>query len=123
MALTFDSGVILSTEIRCLSLLGVKGLLHVFSLSAPGDYRGALNFKLTASGFVSVTEEVMNMIKKIQFQIKFEVNLNLMNLLKSSGNWLFILIWVLKIIENKNGFNIKPNIYSRIQKYLWAIIL
>ena len=89
MALTFDSGVILSTEIRCLSLLGVKGLLHVFSLIAPGDYRGALNFKLTASGFVSVTEEVMNMIK---FQIKFEVNLNLMNLLKSSGNWLFILI-------------------------------
>ena len=90
MALTFDSGVILSTEIRCLSLLGVKGLL--LSIIAPGDYRGALNFKLTASGFVSVTEEVMNMIKKIQLQIKFEVNLNLMNLLKSSGNWLFILI-------------------------------
>ena len=72
--------------------LRVKGLLHVFSQIAPSDYRGALNFKLTAWGFTSVTEEVMNMIKKIQFQIKFEVNLNLMNLLKSRGNWLFILI-------------------------------
>ena len=30
---------------------------------------GALNFKMAASGSVSVTEEVMNMIKKIQFQI------------------------------------------------------
>ena len=30
---------------------------------------GALNFKMAALGFVSVTEEVMNMIKKIQFQI------------------------------------------------------
>ena len=30
---------------------------------------GALNFKMAASGFVSVTKEVMNMIKKIQFQI------------------------------------------------------
>ena len=30
---------------------------------------GALNFKMAASGLVSVTEEVMNMIKQIQFQI------------------------------------------------------
>ena len=29
----------------------------------------ALNFKMADSGFFSVTEEVMNMIKKIQFQI------------------------------------------------------
>ena len=29
----------------------------------------ALNFKMAASGFFSVTEEVMNMIKKFQFQI------------------------------------------------------
>ena len=30
---------------------------------------GALNFKMASSGSVSVTEEAMNMIKKIQFQI------------------------------------------------------
>ena len=30
---------------------------------------GALNFKMAASDLVSVTEEVMNMIKQIQFQI------------------------------------------------------
>ena len=30
---------------------------------------GVLNLKMAASGSVSVTEEVMNMIKKIQFQI------------------------------------------------------
>ena len=30
---------------------------------------GALNFKMAASDLVSVTEEAMNMIKQIQFQI------------------------------------------------------
>ena len=38
---------------------------------------GALNFKTAASGSVSVTEEVMNMIKKIQFQIAQKMLVNL----------------------------------------------
>ena len=38
---------------------------------------GALNFKMASSGSVSVTEEVMNMIKKIQFQIAQKVLVSL----------------------------------------------
>ena len=43
-----------------------RGLHHILFAVIKA---GALNFKMAASGFVSVTEEVMNMIKKIQFQI------------------------------------------------------
>ena len=41
---------------------------------------GALNFKMAASGLVSVTEEVINTIKKIKFQIAQMMPVSLMYL-------------------------------------------
>ena len=94
--------------VSCLAIITSRGVIMA----------GALNFKMAALRFLNVTEEMINIIRKIKFPrtkkntTNFGVILfkrktwsfcwfNQMTLLNSSGNWLFIFIQAIETNETK----------------------